>query len=155
MRDSRTEDPDPRHGFLNHVEAARRYLADSGHAAVHPLVPLPGLHRPLLEEEVDFIIVRAARVRDGEGAHKIWLWEGDGTHLTLWASLCFYRLFVNYRYNKWRSNRDGGGAITSLNCQKMSAFRFFSFLFLSATAFCFMSYVPYPSLLLSISKIHY
>lgn len=73
MRDSRTEDPDPRHGFLNHVEAARRYLADSGHAAVHPLVPLPGLHRPLLEEEVDFIIVRAARVRDGEGAHKIWL----------------------------------------------------------------------------------
>lgn len=47
------------------------YLADSSHAAVNSLVPLTGLHRPLLEEEVDFVVVRTVSVRDGEGAHEL------------------------------------------------------------------------------------
>jgi len=47
------------------------YLADSSHPAVDPLVPLAGLHRLLLEEEIDFIVVWTVSVGDGEGAHKV------------------------------------------------------------------------------------
>lgn len=53
------------------------HLADSSHTAVDPLVPLAGLHRPLLEEEVELVVVQAASVGDGEGANELWLWQEE------------------------------------------------------------------------------
>lgn len=56
-----------------HTYRFRVYLADSSHAAVNPLVPLAGLRRPLPEEQVDLVVVRAVGVGDGEGAHEVGL----------------------------------------------------------------------------------
>lgn len=49
----------------------RVYLADPSHSAVDPPVPLAGLHRFLLEEEINFVVVWTVSVRNGEGAHKV------------------------------------------------------------------------------------
>lgn len=52
-----------------------QYLADPGHPAVEPRVPL--LLHLLLEEEVDLVIVGAVSVGDGEGADEGRLWAEE------------------------------------------------------------------------------